>query len=136
MDELIARIAAALGVEAEVARIAIGHILAFLQKDFPEGPVAELLEKLPGAQEAIAAAAAAPAGEGGLVGGLLGGIGGLVGGAKGDIMALAGKLSNAGLSPDQSQRLAKEFFAHAEQLIGAEDVQKIASAIPGLSQFL
>lgn len=136
MEELIARVSAALGVEAGTARLAVGHVLAFFQKEFPDGPASELIAKLPGAQEAIAAAEAAPAADGGLLGGLLGGIGGLVGGSKGDLMALAGRLSGAGLSIDQSQTLAKEFFAYAEGVIGKEKLQQIANAVPGLSQFL
>jgi hypothetical protein len=136
MEELIARISAALGVEAETARLAIGHVLGFFRKEFPEGPIAELIAELPGAEEAIAAAEAAPAADGGLLGGLLGGLGGLVGGAKGDLMALAAKLSSVGLSMDQSQALAKEFFAHAEGIVGAEKLKKITDSVPGLSQFL
>lgn len=137
MEELIARISAALGVEVETARLAVGHVLAFFQKEFPDGPAAELIAKLPGASEAIAAAEAAPAADGGgLLGGLLGGLGGLVGGSKGDLMALAGRLSGVGLSIDQSQALAKEFFAHAEGLVGPEKMKKIADSVPGLSQFL
>lgn len=125
MDELIARITAALGVEAGVASLAIGHVLVFLQRGFPDGPVAELLEKLPGANEAIeAAAAAAPAGDGGPMAGF------------GGVMALAGTLGGVGLGFNQIQKLAKEFFAYAKELIGEEKVQEIARAIPGLPQFL
>ena len=131
MDELIARISAAIGVEADVAKTAIGHVLAFLQKEFPDGPVGELLDKLPGAQEAMNTAAAA--GEGGGLGGMLGG---LVGGAAGGLMGLAGKLNSVGLDMNQIRTLAKEVLAHAEGLIGKENVQKIADSIPGLSQFV
>jgi len=136
MEELIARITAALGVEAETARLAAGHVLGFFRKEFPGGPAAELIAKLPGAEEAIAAAEAAPAADGGLLGGLLGGLGGLVGGSRGDLMALAGRLSSVGLSMDQSQALAKEFFAHAEGLVGKEKLKEITDSVPGLSQFL
>jgi hypothetical protein len=137
MEELIARISAALGVETETARLAVGHVLSFFQKEFPDGPASELIAKLPGSQEAIAAAEAAPVAEGdGLLGGLLGGLGGLVGGSKGDLMALAGRLSSAGLSFEQSQTLAKEFFAYAEGIVGREKLEKITNAVPGLSQFL
>jgi hypothetical protein len=131
MDELIARISAAIGVDATVAKASIGHVLEFLHKEFPDGPVAELLEKLPGAKEALEAAAASPS-SGGL-GSLLGG---LVGGAKGDIMALGGKLSAMGLDMGQMQTLAREIFAHAEELIGKENVEKITAAVPALKQFL
>jgi predicted lipid-binding transport protein (Tim44 family) len=128
MDELIARVTAALGVDANVAKVAIGHVLVFLQKEIPDGPVAELIVKLPGAQEAVEAAASDPGGSGGMLGGLMSGAGGL--------MALAGKLSGVGLDMGQMQTLAKEVFAYAEGLIGKENVQKIASGVPGLSQFL
>ena len=134
MDELIAKISAAVGVEANVAKAAIGHILGFLHKEFPEGPVAELLNKLPGSQEAMEAAAGAPAG--GLMEQAMGGLGGLLGGAKGDIMALGGKLSGLGLDMGQIQTLAKEVFAHAEQLIGKENMDKITAAIPALKTFM
>ncbi len=60
MEELIKRICASVGIDEDTAKISIGHVLGFLQKEFPEGPVAELLGKIPGGQDAIAAAAAAP----------------------------------------------------------------------------
>jgi predicted lipid-binding transport protein (Tim44 family) len=131
MDELIARVSAAVGVEASVAQVAIGQVLGFLQKEFPEGPVSDLLAKLPGAKEAIAAAEApteSAGGLGGMLGGLMGGAGGLMG--------LAGRLGSLGLEMGQMRTLAKEIFAHAEGLIGKENVEKIANGIPGLSQFL
>jgi hypothetical protein len=129
MDELIARVTTALGVDATVAKIAIGHVLVFLQKELPDGPVAELIGGLPGAQEAVDAAAASdPGASGGVLGGLMSGAGGL--------MALAGKLGQTGLNMGQMQTLAKEFFAYAEGVIGKENVQKIAGAVPGLAQFL
>lgn len=128
MDELIARVAEAIGVETGVARTAIGHVLAFLQKEFPEGPVAELLEKLPGAAETIDAASAAE-GESGV------GLGGLMASAGG-LMGLAAKLNAAGLDMGQIKTLAREVLDYAEGLIGRENVETIANSIPGLSQIL
>ena len=58
MEELIQRIRASVGIDENTAKAAIGHVLGFVQKEIPEGPVADLINKLPGAQEAIAAAAA------------------------------------------------------------------------------
>jgi hypothetical protein len=133
MEELIARVKAAIGVEADVAEKAIGHVLEFLHKEFPEGPVAELLDKLPGAKAAVEAAAAS-ASEG--AGGLLAGLGGLLGGGKGDIMALAGKLSSLGLDMSQIQTLGREVFSHARELLGEENVAKIVAAIPALKPFI
>ncbi len=132
MEELIKKIGESIGVEETVAQAALGHVLAFLQKELPEGPVAELIAKLPGSQDAIGAAASSPA-EG--LGAALGGLGGLIGGATGDIMGLVGNLGSIGLGMGQMQKLAHEIFAHAEELIGKENVDKIIEAIPALAPF-
>jgi hypothetical protein len=129
MDELIARVSAALGVDANIAKVAIGHVLIFLQKELPNGPVAELIAKLPNVQEVVDAAAASD--QGGGVGGMLGGLMG-----AGGLMGLAGKLNAVGLDMGQMQTLAKEILNYAEGVIGKENVQKIAGGVPGLSQFL
>ncbi len=132
MEELIQRIRAAVGIDENTAKAAIGHVLGFVQKEIPEGPVADLINKLPGAQEAIAIAAATPM-EG--LGSMLGGLGGMLGGAGGNIMGLAGKLSGLGLDMGQMQKLSHEIFAHAEEVIGKENVDKIIAAIPALAPF-
>jgi hypothetical protein len=132
MELLIQRICAAIGVDENTAKAAIGHVLGFIEKEFPEGPVADLVAKLPGAKEAIEAAANTPM-EG--LGSALGSLGGLLGGAKGDIMALAGKLSGIGLNMGQMQKLSHEIFTHADELIGKENVDKIITAIPALAPF-
>lgn len=127
MDELIARISASLGVDAELAKTAIGHVLAFLHKELPEGPVAEFIEKVPGARDLVDAVADKSDGAGAsLLGGLL----------NSGLMGLAGKLNAAGLDMGQIQKLGHEIFAYAETLLGKEKVQQIANSVPGLSQFL
>jgi hypothetical protein len=132
MEDLLKRISTTVGIDENTAKAAVGHVLAFLNKELPEGPVSDLLGKIPGSQEAIAAAETTPV-EG--LGAALGGLGSLLGGAKGDIMALAGKLSGIGLDMGQMQKLSHEIFAHAEDLIGKENVDKIIAAIPALAPF-
>jgi predicted lipid-binding transport protein (Tim44 family) len=128
MDELIARVSAAIGVDAGVARLAVGHVLAFLRKELPDGPVAEFFDSVTGAREAADEAAAA---------GDAGGMGGLLGGLMGQgLMGLAGKLNSLGLDMGQIQKLGHEVFAFAESIVGKEKVQQIAASIPGLSQFV
>lgn len=128
MDELIARVSAALGIEAAVAKTAIGHVLAFLQKELSDGPMAEFFDKVPGAREAADQAAAA---------GDAGGMGGLLGGLMGSgLMGLAGKLNGLGLDMSQIHKLGHEIFGYAESVVGKEKIQQVANAIPGLSQFL
>jgi hypothetical protein len=126
MDELIARVSAAIGVDAGVARTAVGHVLAFLQKELPDGPVAEFFEKIAGARETADEASAGGESPGGLLGGLLGG----------GLMGLATKLNGLGLDMGQIQKLGHEVFGYAEGVLGKEKVQQIANSIPGLSQFL
>jgi len=127
MDELIARVSTSLGVDAELAKTAVGHVLAFLHKELPEGPVAEFIEKVPGARDIVDAVAEKEDGAGSsILGGLL----------NNGLMGLAGKLNAAGLDMGQIQKLGHEIFAYAETLLGKEKVQQIASSVPGLSQFL
>jgi hypothetical protein len=127
MDELIERVSAAIGVDAGVAKTAIGHVLAFLQKELPDGPVAEFFDKVAGAREAAdEASAEADGGAGGLLGGLLGS----------GLMGVATKLNALGLDMGQIQKLGHEIFGYAKGVIGEEKVKEIANSIPGLSQFL
>ncbi len=128
MDELIARVSAALGVDAGVAKTAIGQVLAFLQKELPDGPIGEFFEKVSGARETAEEASAAgdASGMGGLLGGLMGS----------GLMGLAGKLNGLGLDMSQIHKLGHEIFGYAETVLGKEKVQQITAAIPGLSQFL
>jgi hypothetical protein len=126
MDELIARIAAATGVEPDIARQATGQILAFLRKEGPQAEVEELFSSVPGASEAAAAA-----GDAG--GGVLSGVAGMIGGG---LMGLAGRLSELGLGMGEMQAIGREVFAYAREKAGDERVGQVAAAIPGLSQFL
>lgn len=129
MEDLVARITQAAGVDAGVAQQAIGHILSFLKKEGPEGPVAEVFAKIPGAEEAAAAASEDSGGGGGLMG-MLGGL------AGGGIMGLAGKLTGIGLGMGEMQSVGKEVFAYAREKAGEDAVGQIAGSIPGLSQFV
>jgi len=126
MDELAARVSAALGVDAEVARAAVALVLDFLQKESPDGAVSELLDKLPGAREAIISTESA--GGGGGLSGLMGGMGGLMG--------LAAKLNGAGIEMVQIPMLGHEIFGYAETKLGPDKLREIVDSIPGLAQFV
>lgn len=127
MEELLTRVAAAAGINEELARKAVGIILAFLQKEGPATEIGQLMAALPGAQ-ALADA------EGGAKGGMLGAIGGLMGG--GGVMALGGQLMGAGLSMGQIQSVSKEMFAVGREKAGEDAMGAIVGAIPGLGQFV
>jgi hypothetical protein len=129
MEELIARVTNRTGLDAATAQTAIGHILAFLQKEGPATEVSQLLSALPGSETAIAES---NAGEGG--GGLMGMLGGMMGG--GGVMALGQKLMSAGVPMGQMQPLGQELFAYGREKAGEDVMGPIVGSIPGLNQFV
>jgi len=129
MEELLARVTARTGLDAATSQTAIGHILAFLQKEGPETEVNQLLAALPGSESLIAQS---NAGEGG--GGLMGMLGGMMGG--GGVMALGQKLMSAGVPMGQMQPLGQELFAFGREKVGEDAMGPIIGSIPGLNQFV
>ncbi|MBG0811980.1 DUF2267 domain-containing protein [Methylosinus sp. H3A] len=133
MEEIAASIGNYVGISTPTARLAIGHIFAFLEKrDAAIG--GELIAKVPGGREAVEDAVAAP--RRGILGLALGGLGTLVGKNQKDVIELTSRLTSMGLSAAQLQKLAKAVFVLAEQAIGRARLQTITDTIPGLSKFL
>ncbi|MEM6382571.1 MAG: DUF2267 domain-containing protein [Pseudomonadota bacterium] len=145
MDELIARIVNAVGIDEGLAQTAVGVILGFINKEGPSDAVGQLMGAIPGAQELLSGAADAGAdsagGLGGALGGLMGGggiggaLGGLMGGEGGGLMAAAGELMGAGLDMDQIQGVASEVVGFAREKAGDDVVGQIVANIPGMDQF-
>jgi hypothetical protein len=129
MEELLARVTARTGLDAATAQTAIGHILAFLQKEGPESEVGQLMAALPGSEALVAES---NAGEGG-GGGLMGMLGGMMGGG---VMALGQKLMSAGVPMGQMQPLGQELFAYGREKAGEDVMGPIVGSVPGLTQFL
>jgi hypothetical protein len=119
MNEQIARIAAAAGLDEAKAASAIGIILNFLRREAPAGPVDQLVASFPGADQLMAQAPAP---------GMMGSMGG--------IMGLGSQLMGAGLSMPQIQALSKELFAVGRETAGDETMGQIVQAVPGLAQFV
>ncbi|MCO4053950.1 MAG: DUF2267 domain-containing protein [Bosea sp.] len=126
MDELIARVTAAAGIDAAMATKAIGMILNFLRKEGPPAEVNELIAQLPGAEDAMA-----NAGKGGMMGGLAGMMPG-----GGGVMGLGASLMGAGLSMGQVQSVSRTMFAFGREKAGEDAMGAIVGAIPGLGQFV
>ena len=120
MDELIGRLAAKAGIENYVAEKTIGIILQFLRTEGPADKVQILIERIPGAEAAIAAS-----GSGGGIGRLMGG----------GLMALGTKLMGLGLGMGEIQNVARELFRFGRDKIGADQMGEIIAGTPGLSQF-
>lgn len=117
MDELVGRLVAELGIDPKVAEQAVGIILAFLIKEAPADKVKPLIDAIPGAQEA---AAAAPSG------GLFG---------MGGIMGVGTQLMGLGLGMGEVQDVARTLLSYAREKAGEDAVGELVGAIPGLSQF-
>lgn len=129
MEELLARVTTRTGLDAATAQTAIGHILAFLQKEGPAAEVGQLLAALPGSEALIAESNAGESG-----GGLMGILGGMMGG--GGVMALGQKLMAAGVPMGQMQPLGQELFAFGREKVGEDAMGPIIGSIPGLNQFV
>jgi hypothetical protein len=125
MEELLARVTQATGLDAQTATRAIGIILNFLRKEGPPAEVDQLLAAMPGSETAMEAGA-----DGG------GGLMGMIGGMGGGVMALGGQLMGAGVSMGQMQPLGHELFAFGREKAGEDVMGAIVGAIPGLSQFV
>jgi hypothetical protein len=130
MSELVTRVAENVGIETATAEKAVGMILGFLQREAAEGPVAQMIEAIPGAPELVAQYNGEGSGGGGLLGGLMSAIGG------GGVMALGQQLMSQGLGMGEITALAKETIAFAKEKAGDEVVDEVVASVPGLSQFV
>jgi len=120
MDELIEQLTGKVGIEKDVAEKTVGIILGFLRNEGPAEPVNALIEKIPGAEDAIAS------NSGG------GGFSSLMGGG---LMGLGSKLMGLGLGMGEIQSVARELFKFGRAKIGPDAMDKIIAGTPGLSQF-
>lgn len=120
MDELIGQLATRAGVDCVVAEKIIGIVLGFLRSEGPSDKVQVLIDKIPGAEAAIAASSN-------------GGFSRLMGGG---LMAVGSRLMNLGLGIDQIQNIARELFRFGRDKIGADQMGEIISGTPGLGQLV
>ena len=127
MDELIARVTKATGLDAATATKAIGLILGYLRKEGPPAEVNQLITALPGAEAAIAQGAGVGGGSG---------LMGMMAGMGGGIMALGSQLTAAGVPMNQMQPLGRELLAYGREKAGEDVMGPIVGSIPGLSQFV
>jgi hypothetical protein len=120
MDELIGRLATEAGIDGAVAEKTIGIVLSFLRNEGPSDQVQVLIDQIPGAEAAIAAANNNA------------GLSRLMGGG---LMALGTKLMALGLGMSEIQNVARELFRFGRDKIGVDQMGTIISGTPGLSQF-
>jgi hypothetical protein len=129
MEELLARVTQATGLDQATAKKAIGIILGFLKKEGPPNEVNQLLAAMPGSDDALLLAGETSGGGGG-------GLTGMMSSMGGGVMALGGQLMAAGVSMGQMQPLGKELFAYGREKAGEDVMGPIVGSIPGLTQFV
>ncbi len=112
MDEFIKQIAATTGIAPEVVRRATGVIFSYLTREGPADAVGSLLDALPGSRDL----AAKNSGR--------------------SLMGIFGDLTGAGLGMGEIQGFASALLDEARAKAGAEKVDAVLAAIPGLSQFI
>lgn len=117
MDELLGLIESNVGIDRETAQKAVEIIIGFLKQAGPEDKVAELMDKLPGAD-------AIETPEGGGMGGMMA------------AMAAFNSLTAAGLDMGEIQGVTRQLVAYAKQHAGDELVDEVIGSIPGISQFV
>ena len=130
MNDLVTRVADAVGIDPALAEKAIGMMLGFLQREAADGPVAKMIESIPGAAELVAKYNGEGTDGGGMLGGLMSAIGG------GGVMGLGQQLMGEGLGMGEITGLAKETIAVAREHAGDETVDEVVSSVPGLGQFI
>src|ERR1700756_602085 len=112
MDELIGQLAAKAGIDRSVAEKTIGIILGFLRSEGPSDKVQALIDRIPGAEAAIAASNG-------------GGLARLMGNG----------LMGLGLGMVEIQTVARVLLRFGRDKIGADQMGEIIAGTPGLSQF-
>ena len=120
MNELVDGLAAKAGIDDAVAEKTLGIMLDYLRSEGPAETVPALIEGIPGAEAAIAAAR-----DGGGLSRLMGG----------GLMAVGTRLMALGLTITDIQKIARELFAFGRDKIGADQMGEIISGTPGLSRF-
>jgi hypothetical protein len=133
MEKLTKDVMDTTGLEPSIAKAAIGYVLLFLRDEAPQGHIAEFIDKMPKAREAVEAASAR--GDGGVTVAIEG-LTSLMGRGRFDTNILAGRLMNLGLDEKQIVGLIRETLSRAEDLLGADGVARIRQALPSLEERL
>jgi hypothetical protein len=117
MNELIGQLAVKAGIDRSVAKKTIGIILGFLRSEGPSDKVQALIDQIPGAEAAIAAANGS-------------GLARLMGNC---LMGVGTKLMGPGTG--MMATVARELLRFGRDKIGADHMGEIIPRTPRLSQF-
>jgi hypothetical protein len=131
MEKLTTDVTNVTGMDRSIAKAAIGQVLWFLRQEAPEGHVAEFIDGMPAAREAVEAAAAH--GDGGVTVAIEG-MTSFMGRGRADTNILVGRLLNLGVKREQIHPLVEEMLRRAESAVGVEGAAKIRSLLPAIDE--
>jgi hypothetical protein len=117
MEELVNRIVAHVGLDEDAARKSVGMMLGFLKLDGDTEKVAQLINQMPGAAEAVSEADYKP-------------------GFMPGVMGLGSQLMQNGLGMSEITGVAKETIRYGRDKLGADEIDALVASVPGLSQFI
>ena len=133
MDQIVQSLATRLNLPESTVRSALGVLLRYLKSHVGESRFEELLKSIPGLAGVTAAKPESdPAPAKDLLGGFLQKAGTLFGGEPGGAAELLGSLQKAGLPLNKAIPFASGFLDEARGALGAEAVDQILNAVPGL----
>ncbi len=128
MDDLVGELASKAGIGVAVPARGTGIIPGFLRSEGPSDTVQARIDKIPGAEAAVAtsgngAGRTRPIGGGLMAAGMR---------RMGLVMSL---FTSLGLSIGEIQNIVRELFRFGRDQIGADQMGEIIAGTPGLSQF-
>ncbi len=125
MDDIVAMIGEAAGLDVVRAEKSVGIVFNLLQTQGNQEKIAELFGKLPGAQDMATRANSG----GGLMGKMAGGM-------MGGPLAAITRLQAVGLSTDQQKIVMATVLSYCSKHAGSDLVKAAASNVPGVSGYL
>ncbi len=129
MQDLIAKMTVATGLDAAKAEKAVGILLNLVATQGDKSKVDALFEKMPGARELVNTHGGDGAGGRGVMGMLAGGL-------MGGPLAMITKLQATGLTVDQIKQVGTLTLAYAKEKAGIKAVREAAANIPGLNSYI
>ena len=139
MDELIQQLTSKLGIDPSVANAATEKAMALVKEHAGDDIFDKISSAIPGASEAAAQGAAAPADAasgGGMLGKLAGMASEALGGSAGGALELGSALSSAGLDTEQMGGFASTIIEYLKEKVGDDVVEQLLAKVPMLKSLI
>jgi len=130
MADIIEDLAGKAGISADLAKKGLGALLTFVKEKVPAESFSKVTRAIPGADNAMAAAAERSSEASGGVLSAVSGLAGKLFGGDGGASALISKLAQLGFSPEQLERFIPTVVQYLRTKLPEDLVKKITPLIP------